>query len=101
MSSIRRPPWLPWAQPSARAAARCCCRSRQWSGKWNERSQKKGDFGMSSTALQDTQNGDYLVPNIELNQPEKPLGKYGRMRRTFLKEDRPILYNHLLLSGKL
>ena len=56
---------------------------------------------MSSTALQYTQNGDYLVPNIELNQPQTPLSKYGRMRRTFLKENRPVLYNHLLLSGKL
>ena len=56
---------------------------------------------MNSTALQYTQNGDYLIPNIELNQPQAPLGKYGRMRRTFLKEQRPILYNHLLLSGKL
>ena len=55
---------------------------------------------MSSTALQYTQNGDYLIPNIELNQPP-PLGKYGRMRRTFLKENCPVLYNHLLLSGKL
>ena len=56
---------------------------------------------MNSTALQYTQNGDYLVPNIELNQPQAPLDKYGRMRQTFLKEQRPILYNHLLLSGKL
>ena len=56
---------------------------------------------MSSTALQYTQNGDYLVPNIELNQPQTTLGKYGRMRKAFLKEQRPILYNHLLLSGKL
>ena len=56
---------------------------------------------MISTALQCTQNGDYLVPNIELNQPQVPLGKYGRMRKAFLKESRPILYNHLLLSGKL
>ena len=55
---------------------------------------------MSSTALQYTQNGDYLIPNIELNQPP-PLGKYGRMRKMFLKENRPVLYNHLLLSGKL
>ena len=55
---------------------------------------------MSSTALQYTQNGDYLVPNIELNQ-QPPLGKYGRMRRTFFKENCPVLYNHLLLSGKL
>ena len=29
------------------------------------------------------------------------MGKYGRMRKAFLKEQRPILYNHLLLSGKL
>ena len=56
---------------------------------------------MSSTALQYTQNGDYLVPNIELNQPQTPLGKYGRMRKTYLKENRLVLYNHLLLSGKL
>ena len=56
---------------------------------------------MSSTALQYAQNGDYLVPNIELNQLQAPLGKYGRMRKTFLKEQRPIFYNHLLLSGKL
>lgn len=49
-----------------------------------------------------TQNGDYLIPNLRLSeQPSKPLGKYGRMRKAFLKENRPILYNHLLLSGKL
>ena len=29
------------------------------------------------------------------------LGKYGRMRKTYLKEHKPILYNALLLSGKL
>ena len=34
-------------------------------------------------------------------QPEKPLGKYGRMRKTYLKEHRPILYNQMLLSEKL
>ena len=56
---------------------------------------------MSSTALQYTQNGDYLVLNIELNQPQTHLGKYGRIRKTYLKENRPVLYNHLLLSGTL
>ena len=56
---------------------------------------------MSSMNIEYRRNGDYLVPNIELNQPQTPLGKYGRMRRMFLKESRPILYNHLLLSGKL
>ena len=48
------------------------------------------------------QNGDYLIPDLKLSQqPEKPLGKYGRMRKTYLKEHRPILYNHLLMSEKL
>lgn len=48
------------------------------------------------------QNGDYLIPNLELSeQPVKPLGKYGRMRKTYLKDHRPILYNRLLMSEKL
>ena len=48
------------------------------------------------------QNGDYLIPDLNLSeQPSKPLGKYGRMRKTYLKEHRPILYNQLLMSEKL
>lgn len=49
-----------------------------------------------------TRNGDYLIPDLKLSeQPEKPLGKYGRMRKTYLKDHRPILYNRLLMSEKL
>ena len=49
-----------------------------------------------------TQNGDYLIPNLRLSeQPSKPLGKYGRMRKAYLKTRRPILYNQLLLTEKL
>ena len=49
-----------------------------------------------------TQNGDYLIPNLELSeQPKKPLGKYGRMRKAYLKEHRPLIYNQLLLTEKL
>lgn len=48
------------------------------------------------------QVGDYQIPNIELmNTETKPLGKYGRMRRTFLQENNPMLYNDLILSEKL
>lgn len=48
------------------------------------------------------QNGDYLIPDLSLSeQPEKPLGKYGRTRKAYLKEHRPILYNQLLMSEKL
>ena len=45
--------------------------------------------------------GDYLLPDLTV--PDKPavLGKYGRMRKTYLKEHKPILYNVQLLSGKL
>ena len=45
--------------------------------------------------------GDYQLPNLILNQPRKPLGKYGRLRRTYLKEQRPVLYNTMLMNGSL
>ena len=45
--------------------------------------------------------GDYLLPNLTLNQPRKPLGKYGRLRLNFLKQQHPVLYNTMLLSGTL
>ena len=49
-----------------------------------------------------TRNGDYLIPDLKLSeQQSKPLGKYGRMRKSYLKEHRPILYNQLLMSEKL
>ena len=49
-----------------------------------------------------TRNGDYLIPDLSLSeQPEKPLGKYGRMRKQYLQEHRPVLWNNLLLSEKL
>ena len=48
------------------------------------------------------QSGDYLIPDLRLSeQPQKPLGKYGRMRKAYLKEHRPILYNQLLMTEKL
>ena len=47
-------------------------------------------------------NGDYQIPDLKLTeQPEKPLGKYGRMRKAYLKEHRPLIYNQLLLTEKL
>ena len=49
-----------------------------------------------------TKSGDYLIPDLRLSeQPKKPLGKYGRMRKAYLKEHRPLIYNHLLMSEKL
>ena len=47
-------------------------------------------------------NGDYLLPDMGLNEKDKTtLNKYGRMRLRFLREHKPGLYSHLILSGKL
>ena len=46
-------------------------------------------------------DGSYFLPNLILNQPRKPLGKYGRLRRTYLMNHRPVLYNTMLLNGSL
>ncbi|HRS64333.1 MAG TPA: TnpV protein [Spirochaetia bacterium] len=48
-----------------------------------------------------TQNGDYQIPDLSLSETEQPLGKYGRMRKTYLQEQRPVLWNRLILSEKL
>lgn len=48
------------------------------------------------------QHGDYLIPDLTLSEEEhRPIGKYGRMRLNYLKEHRPVIYNQLILSGKL
>ena len=54
-----------------------------------------------SSNLNYTQTGDYLLPNLTLHQPKTPLGKYGRMRLSFLRQQRPVLYNTMLLNGSL
>lgn len=49
-----------------------------------------------------TRVGDYLLPNLTIDETEcRPLGKYGRMRMRYLKEQLPTLYTSLLLTGKL
>ena len=45
--------------------------------------------------------GDYQLPNLTLPRQEKTLGKYGRLRRTYLMNHRPVLYNTMLLNGSL
>ena len=45
--------------------------------------------------------GDYYIPDLKLPNEERPIGKYGRMHREYLKEHRPIRFNDLVLSGQL
>ena len=49
-----------------------------------------------------TQVGDYLLPDLVIEEVElQPIGKYGRMRKRYLKEHRPVLYSNLLTGGTL
>ena len=48
-----------------------------------------------------TMNGDYLIPDLKIEVPDQPLGKYGRMRQRYLKEHRPILWNQMILEEAL
>ena len=45
--------------------------------------------------------GDYFIPDLELPQESRPIGRWGRMRREYLREHKPIQYNCLLLPGEL
>lgn len=46
--------------------------------------------------------GDYFIPVIELKPVEdKVLNKYGRMRRAFLQEQKPIFFDDLVLTEQL
>ena len=45
--------------------------------------------------------GDYYLPVLELPEENRPIGRWGRLHKAYLKNYRPILYQSLLLSGKL
>ena len=45
--------------------------------------------------------GDYYLPVLELPEENRPIGRWGRLHKTYLKNHRPVLYQSLLLSGKL
>ena len=55
------------------------------------------------TEIHYAQIGEYQLPLLTLPQTDdyEPLGKYSRMRLTYLKNQRPVLYNQMLLNGAL
>lgn len=49
-----------------------------------------------------TQYGDYYIPDIRLaHTGTQTLGKYGRMRRSFLEQSKPMLFNDMVLTETL
>ena len=45
--------------------------------------------------------GDYYIQDLKLPEEERPIGKYGRMHREYLRENHPILFNELALRFQL
>ena len=48
-----------------------------------------------------TRNSDYLFPDLSLEDADLPIGKYGLLRKSYLKEHKRGWYSSLLLTGKL
>ena len=46
-------------------------------------------------------SGDYFIPDLKLTEETRPIGKWGRMHRDYLKEHHPIRFTNLVLSGNL
>lgn len=57
------------------------------------------------TELTYRKNGSYLIPDLMMDpedeMEEMPLGKYGMLRETFLRENQPIMYKSMSLFGEL
>ena len=51
--------------------------------------------------IQHIRVGEYYIPDLTLPGETRPIGKWGRMHRDYLREHKPIQYNCLLLSGRL
>jgi len=57
---------------------------------------------MTTTKISYTQQGDYLLPDLNLpNQPKVEIGVFGKRRLRYLERNRKILYTNLLTKGKL
>lgn len=54
-----------------------------------------------SNGLSYTLHGDYYLPDLAMNEEEPTYGKYGMLRKQFLKVHRPARYQHLLMTGEL
>lgn len=51
--------------------------------------------------LEYTLVGDYFLPNLALTEEHRPIGKWGRLHREYLKTEHPALFESLILNGRL
>lgn len=57
--------------------------------------------GAMTMTLEYMQVGEYQIPDLKVPETKVTLGKYGQLRRTYLKQHRRCLYSTMLLSGTL
>ena len=75
-------------------------RIKQSTEEWSCKNMKKQIYD-EKNGLSYTLYGDYYLPDLEINEEEPTYGKYGIMRKQFLKEHRSARYQYLVLTGKL
>ena len=75
-------------------------RIKQSTEEWSCKNMKKQIYD-EKNGLSYTLHGDYYLPELEINEEEPAYGKYGIMRKQFLKEHRSARYQYLVLTGKL
>lgn len=55
---------------------------------------------MIENGLEYTLVGDYFLPNLALAEEPRPIGKWGRLHREYLKQEHPVLFESLILSDR-
>ena len=75
-------------------------RTKQSTEEWSYKNMKKQIYD-EKNGLSYTLHGDYYLPDLEIIEEEPAYGKYGIMRKQFLKEHRSARYQYLVLTGKL
>ena len=75
-------------------------RIKQSTEEWSCKNMTKQIYD-EKNGLSYTLHGDYYLPDLEINEEEPTYGKYGIMRKKFLKEHRSARYQYLVLTGKL
>lgn len=56
---------------------------------------------INENGIEYKRTGDCYIPVLELPEEERSIGKYGRMHRDYLEEHNPMMFNDLVLTGRL
>ena len=67
----------------------------------NKTDELKKQIYDENNGLHYTLVGDYYIPDLKLPKENRPIGRYGRLHREYLKQEHPARYSSLILTGKL